>query len=221
MSFQTIAQKNEVSLQFGAGASAMTGLRSFSTMISNPESNDFFDYSGDNSIDFLMVGLVNFGYEYTFRNRLSLRTELAFQQKGFKSVGFIYDLNSNNGTRRAEISARFNYLSIPLKIGYRSKGENYIVGRLGLLSAYSPMNTGIIKVEGWETQRNSENFEQFDLALSLEAEYYYKLTDLIGINSGLMLDYGLKNFGNSSFQLRNFGLALKAGLTWQFSKSKK
>jgi len=76
--------------------------------------------------------LIGFNYEHLLSSKLSLETGLLYSQQGFKDIITFTDAMGNPSGENDNFKFNYDYLLVPLKIGY-SFGEKFkITPRIGI-----------------------------------------------------------------------------------------
>lgn len=147
--------------------------------------------------------------EYPFNEKLSLQTELNFQQKGEE-----HNSDDNNSAIRNE----FNYLSVPLlvkgtfndELGLKD-GWN-IFGYTG--PYYSYLTSAKFKVKEGSTTTNQDitgNSERNDWGMVFGGGVSYQIKNAGKVFCDLRYDMGLHSIDNDNPDLRNKVLGLSLG----------
>ena len=82
-----------------------------------------------------------FNYDYELKNRLDFGFEVAYEGRGFMEnllFGSNIDPRSpyKNINKKDDLIYNFNYISFPIKVGYRSGGRFFVSGNIGICPAF-------------------------------------------------------------------------------------
>lgn len=167
--------------------------------------------------------VVGFGYEYHFANNLKVGTNLLYSQKGFNTRIDFFGFPFGNSR---EINYSFDYLSIPLKVGYEYGEKFFVYGNAGLTNSFLVSATFTEPALGM----NFETVSKIEYKITEEVSTY-DLGMLIEVGGGYKFDFGLGAFLETGFQkgflsltkdnffsdysMRNFNFSLQLGLRYQ------
>lgn len=164
------------------------------------------------------------GYEYIFKNKLSLGAEVQYQERGFRqATNFTDQFGALLGISNSDY--RINYLSIPVKVGYYVGNRFFGFGNIGLapsflLKAQATFPTLNLAGEIIEQEPvdNTSSYSSFDLGGRAEVGGGYKLNKQFWVTGSVAYLHSLTPTKVSGFlnelQLRQFGINVNLGLKY-------
>lgn len=165
--------------------------------LSNINTQGFLDGS-DNYMGFI-GGLT---YEFQMKNRLSLGADLLYDRRGFKTdIVFTNDLGVATGETMT-ISYLFNYVSLPIKVGYKMGDKLKALVNVGLVPAYllKAQNHFPASIYSEETTMElTDGVTDFDLAALIEIGGEYTLKEKFVVFTNLGFKYSLTDHTNSEY----------------------
>ena len=161
-----------------------------------------------------------FSFDYLFKNKVRLGSELLLERRGFKDK---LNYTDGNGVTIGELkySIAFTYISIPIKVGYTIGNRIYGFGNAGLIPAFllsSKYNTDDIHFIGNNKNLTSTN-PKFDLATLAEIGIGCKTKNNINVYTAFRFQNSLTSTLKEPFangrSPKHVGLSLCAGLSYQ------
>ncbi len=161
--------------------------------------------------------------DYTFTNKIMLSADLLYSQRGFGN----YFLFGNNisatgsvSTGRELVYFHYDYISVPLKIGF-SRGKNYSAfGNVGLIPSYL-VNSKTVFEDG-SSNDNTDKVSKFDLAGQLELGFGYTFKESYFIYTSFSFVHSFTHLTNENYlyqvYLKNYGLNASIGIKYKFKK---
>ena len=209
-SIKTFSQTQFIGLQGGVN-------------FSNASSVLYFDGSKNK------LGLTGgIGYELMLKNYI-ITTGLLYNQFGFiKRILFAYE-NGNIFEINSDFEYNYDYLSIPLKLGYSIGKKFRIVPMLGIQPSFL-VKAGTIRPKldinnqkiGFRTVNVKEYVSKFDLAGLLEIELNYSINSHIDIFTSCDYKYSFTTFSNDNYfsecKLKHYAYAFSVGMKYKISK---
>ena len=176
-----------------------------------------------NNSNYRLVIIEGFCYEFLFRNNYTLGMDMIYSQKGFidKST-----LNGNAIEAQKDIKFNYNYLSLPVKIGY-TKGQK-LIGFLKMGLCPSILLSAGPSIDIFDEYGNlminlKNDVSKFDLEGSVEIGAGYVFVNHIELFSSVSYYMGLTTFTNSEYlkdgNLRYYGFSMVAGLKYRLGKN--
>jgi hypothetical protein len=168
-------------------------------------------------------------YEYTLKNNISISAGITYNQRGFRIP---YDLKDNAGNPIVEdeaIKFNYDYLSLPLKAGYRFGDKVFGFGNIGIVPAFlvnakqfhPGYKTDAVQV-GAETVDVSEYVSKFDFATLIEIGAGYNINEKYSVNTTVTYQRSLSTFSTYDYfeddHLRHTGLTLSIGVRYRLTK---
>ena len=133
--------------------------------------------------------LSGFNYEYLYRSKYTLGADLLYSQQGFQDEVKFYNAQENV-YRSSDLKFSYNYLSVPVKLGY-TKGD-HLKGfvKLGLcpsvlLKARTKVPKEDINLVGFEDINAYDEVPKFDLGGLIELGAAYVLKNDLELFSSL------------------------------------
>jgi hypothetical protein len=170
----------------------------------------------------LIAGLT---YEYAFLNKLYVGADVLYMQRGFVNK---FQYIDQNAISISEYKSKYNfdYLSIPIKIGY-STGERYFMfAQLGVVTSYlvsakyvAPPQFSIEGVTGFVNDMTND-FERFDLGGVFEIGGGYKFMERYMLYFSVAYQQRFTNLikapYNQDFRMSHYGVMANMGIKIAF-----
>lgn len=162
-------------------------------------------------------------YEYA-HNRLILGADALYNQMGFVEKTTFTDESGNIKLEDFESKFNYDYLSVPLKLGYSFGNKLRIVPMLGIQPSFllRAKTTGLIN--NAEQSMRSEVFDvkdhvtKFDCAGLVELELDFALMPNIDVFASCSGKYSLTKFSNSDYfpegNMKHHAFAFSLGLKY-------
>ena len=169
-----------------------------------------------------------FNYELLIKNKYTIGTDLIYSQQGFIDDQTFPDMNSSMLGNTQNSKYYYDYLSIPIKLGYTKGAKLKEFIKIGLspsflLSAEStiPMFDSAGNLTGYKKVDVKSNVSKFDLGGLLEIGIGYSLKNRIELFSSLTGRKSLTTFSNADYfgdsKMRHYGFSLIAGLKYRIN----
>jgi len=168
-------------------------------------------------------------YEYIFKSGFSVGADIVYNQRGFIS-DFIYtDVSGIPTGQKGTFKFNYDYLTVPLKVGYNYGKIFYSFANIGLTPSILLEAKHLIpEIELPETFLSSERYNltnkvnRFDIGGILEIGGGYKFKDrLLGFLS-LSYQHSLTTFTNSDYfadsKARHYGMTVNLGIKYALTK---
>jgi len=197
--------------------------------IANIQSNplNIFD---QNRVKFLSE--VN--YEFIYKKNISISLGLNYIQRGSKDPVSFTDGNGMplNGSNEYSYFFNYDYIGMPMKIGYRIKGKLNFTTRIGVIpsmlveaKALHPkfkFENGSIEIDGYDKTDYRSITNEYDIVPILELETSYTIKDRVKLNVLLLFQHGLMNVNTSSFfdgkPNKHIGIGVQLGCKYDISE---
>lgn len=198
ISMSIIAQTNSIGIFGGANMSKMNIMEI--TDVENPDGDHFFT-SYEPLFGF--VGGIN--YQRTFQIPITLDVGVMFNQYGCKfdpgiPISVILDGMSANITvvERVDSDFRcvFNYMSIPVLIGYKFGEKFSIIPKIGIQMSY--LINEKLKSKNSNDRIDLKNINKFHVAGVGEIEMCYMFNKCLGVFACITGKYSLLNYNKPS-----------------------
>jgi hypothetical protein len=184
------------------------------TNFTNVNSNNFNDKVFKTG---LSAGLT---FDYQYKNSISLSADLLYSQKGMGNYFLFGDAIGSNGFVSGErelVYFHYDYLSLPVKMGY-SFGQTFFgFGNFGLIPSYL-VNARIAFADGTsidETKRVSK----FDFAGQIELGFGYKIKDSYMLYTSISYSNSFTYLSNQQYyangNMINYGITASLGLKYK------
>lgn len=160
--------------------------------------------------------------DYILRNKISLGADILYSQKGFGNYFIFGDRIGSIGAtsdNRQLVNFHYDYLSIPLRIGY-SIGQTFSgFGNLGMIPSYL-LNAKMKFHEGTSTDQ-TDQASKFDFAGQIELGCGYKIKDSYFIYTSVTYANSLTYVSNQNYfsasDIKNYGVAVSLGLRYKLT----
>ncbi len=160
--------------------------------------------------------------DYLLRNNISLGADIIYSQKGFGNYFILGDQIGSNGQTSAGrdlIYFHYDYLSIPLKIGYSIGQTFYGFGNLGMIPSY--LVNAKTKFQEKTSIDQTDRASKFDFAGQIELGCGYKIKDSYFIYTSISYANSLTYVSNQNYfpasDITNYGVAVSLGLRYQLT----
>ena len=164
-----------------------------------------------------------FTYEYIFPKRVTVGADLIYSQRGFTNEIMHTDDLGNQTSGKATLEFTYDYLSLPIKIGYTTDGNLYSFGNIGLVPSLlidaktrRPTFDNGGRVTGTETIDITDRVTDTDFAGLVEIGAGYKISDSFDLFSTFSYQRSLTTITNSEYftntTIRHSGTTLYIGV---------
>ncbi|MDP1727871.1 MAG: hypothetical protein Q8M15_13885 [Bacteroidota bacterium] len=166
-------------------------------------------------------------YETIFKNNFSLCINLQYNQLGFGNY-FIFEdsidpvKGSIPGTGgRKILFFNYDYLTLPVKVGYYFGGHFFGFGYFGVTPSY--LIAAKTNVEGYPTSTDNTNaVTKFDIGGQIELGCGFEIKKRYAIYSSILYQQSFTTLSNSKYwhdsNIRNFGFIASVGLKYNLTK---
>jgi hypothetical protein len=204
-SINTFGQKHAIGIQGGLNLTHLTAKESF------------------DDIGFRTGFKGGLAYELKFRDRYQFGAGLLYSQQGFTDK-FIFMDDFGNVTGESEnFEYNYDYLKLPLKLGYEIGGKLKLVPRVGLVPSiliqaevFLPIFDSEWNIIGKETIKTTDKVSKFDFAGLLELGFDYGLSEKLWLCSSVAYERSITTFSNADYfagnKMRHYGFSLSVGL---------
>ena len=173
-----------------------------------------------------IIGGLN--YEFIFKSKYSLGADLLYSQKGFNDKMIFVDDNGNPTGITSDLKYYYDYLSLPLKIGYSSGDKLKGFVKIGICPSVllkAEMTTPKVNNNGNyignETTDATNNASKLDLGGLIELGAGYGLNNTLDLFSSITYNHSLTTFSNSKndyfsdAKMRHYGFSLAMGIKYK------
>lgn len=188
------------------------------------QSGNFFKNTA--TIQRMLLGL-NYGYK--FNNDLKISGDLLFSQTGFKSPMTLTD-EYGNPTAQDPVYTKFfyDYLSIPLKVGYEYGKNGFVYGNIGFTTSFllnAKTTTPIINEKLEEVGRNqfdvTKKVAPIEFGGEIEIGFGYTFLRKIGVYIEGNFHHGFTTISTKQYfpenTIFNYKASVILGLRYQFA----
>ena len=167
-------------------------------------------------------------YEFKISGRYRIGVDVLYSQQGFNEK---FSLVDEYGTYYGELNSEmnFDYLSIPIKIGYEIGNKITIIPKIGIVPAFPVTAESIIPklndsnlVIGQETVDQMDYISKFDFGGLIEVGMEHAFSEKLKFYSALSYQHSLTTFSNIDYfgdhNLRHYGLSVSVGIKHGLSK---
>lgn len=149
---------------------------------------------------------IGFGLSYNriLENNLNISLELAYEEKGIQGTIFYSDsVGQFNGTTSG-IDYYFNYLSLPMMLGYSFGNKFRVIPEIGFRASYllnaetkfpnivNQKNTGDIKTD------RTEDIRSFDFGVAFNLNCVFFIENNIALELGYNFDQSITEFDENN-----------------------
>ena len=192
--------------------------------------------STNTSIDFISstnyakTGLsAGLTYEHACKGHLFFGADLIYNQRGFKDDIIFYDIEGNTTGERYTLKYDYNYLSVPLKLGF-TFGEKLcgftnfgvIPSLLVKANTISPTFDSNAQRIGDETIDVTNRASKFDFAGLIEIGAAYRINERYVFAASFSYQRSLTTLTNADYfansTIKMLGMALNLGVKYAFTK---
>lgn len=159
--------------------------------------------------------LSGFSYDLTTKRKISFGAELLYEQRGFINKFYLY---TGVGNKDYSSHSNYNYISLPIKIGFKSSNRFFVYGNVGTIPAIlvnANYNTYLFKNQeyvGDTTISLLKNGRSVDLSLFTEIGCGFKINKNFSVVSSFRKQFTFLSFKlnnqSSSFQYSGINLSL-------------
>jgi opacity protein-like surface antigen len=176
------------------------------------------------------IGIISgINYEFMFQGKYTLSADILYNQQGFIIKTNYTDENGNLTGKSTEDKFDYDYLSLPLKIGYTLGNKIKVFTKIGVCpSVLLKAETKISKVDisgnliNYETFDVKDKVSKFDLGGLIEFGAGYGLNNNLELFSSFICRKSLTTFSNADYfkdsKMRHYGFSLTIGLKYKLSK---
>jgi len=170
----------------------------------------------------IMGGL---SYEYLLNDHFSMGTDVIYNQRGFRSDFIFMDELGNQTGEKAIFKFNYDYLSLPLKAGYRTDDKLYTFANIGLVPSIltnaktvMPLFDENMNADGNETIDITDKVAKFDLAALAEIGVGYSFRDRCWLYSSCGYLHSFTTITNDHYfadsKISHNGLAFSIGIKY-------
>ncbi len=177
--------------------------------------------------------LTEVNYEMIYRKNISISVGLNYVQRGFRDpLFFTDDLGMQINFNDFANLWTYDYVGMPIKIGYRVKGKVSFTPRIGLIPSqlvkaklHIPMFTfesGMLELDKYDEIAIEGSVNKFDIVPIFELETAYTIKNRIQLNVLLLFQHGLVEVNKNEFfetkPNRHIGIGVQLGCKYDISE---
>ena len=167
-------------------------------------------------------------YEYLFLKHFTIGADLLYVQRGFRNdVTFTDNVGNSLGITR--IRYNYDYVSLPVKIGFTIGSKLYAFANIGICPSYLvsaktifPMVDSQMNIIGENIVTNTKDVTRFDWAAIVEAGGGYKINDKMSVYASFAYQHSFTSIDNSTYfvnsKVKHYGMAFSVGVKYALAK---
>ncbi len=169
-------------------------------------------------------------FEHAFKRHFLFTTGISYNRFGFKQQ-FDFTDNFANPVGQFPMNFYYDYLSLPITLGYKMGDKMFISINAGLSPSYLidakhvfelPSQVYAYNGINTETTNYTSSLNRFDLGGILTVGCGLKFKNRYIINSDVSYRHSFPSISNSKYfshdEIKNFGLSISVGLKYAISK---
>ena len=187
------------------------------------------NYFKDSKFHNGIVGGLN--YEYRFHNNFSVGVDLLYVQKGFILKTVYTDNFGNKSGKSDKLQQLYDYLSIPIKIGYTVGNKLKGFAKIGICPSTILKAEGIypvVDINGNYLKTDKYNYinlvSKYDLGGLIELGTRYGLNNNLELFSSFTYNKSFRTFTNEKFfmdaNMRHYDFSLDVGVKFKLHTKK-
>lgn len=168
-------------------------------------------------------------YEHLFKRHLIFGTDLIYNQRGFKDDVIFYDIEGNPTSEKYTTKYNYNYVSLPLKLGFTFGKKLYGFTHFGVIPSFLVnANTIVPTFDSNANRHGEETFDvtyrvsKFDFAGLFEIGASYPLNETYLFFASFSYQRSLTTLTNANYfansTIKMYGMALNLGVKYALSK---
>ncbi len=191
----------------------------------NLTSVSFADFPGKVPRGGMVVGA---SYEFLTKKQFSLGVDILYAERGYKTGLPFMDEFGEVADKNFKTSFNYDYLSIPVKLGF--KFGNNLYGFMNLGGVPSLMIDAKTIMPGFNGGENmeidvKERVREIDLAAMIELGGGYKIKGAYWVFTSIAYQYSFTNVTDSNYftadEMFHFGLTFSLGMKFTLNPTKK
>jgi len=166
-----------------------------------------------------------FSYDYIFKKNFIIGADILYNQRGFTNDIIFIDENGNPTGQKATTNFNYDYLTIPLKVGYNYGKTFYCFANTGLTPAILiDAQTITPKIEFLPSEQNdvTDRVNKFDIGGIVEVGGGYKFEDRFWLYLSFSYQRSFTTITSSDYfanlKIRHNGMAINIGLKYALTK---
>ena len=167
---------------------------------------------------------VGFSYDYIFKKNFMVGTDILYNQRGFTSDIILTDA-LGNPIQKVTMNFDYDYLTIPLKVGYHYGETFFGFANIGLTPAMlinARTITPNIEFNSSGKYDVTDRVNKFDIGGIVEVGGGYKFIDRFWLYSSFSYQHSFSTITNSDYyansKIRHNGMTISVGLRYALTK---
>jgi hypothetical protein len=167
-------------------------------------------------------------YDLMLTEKYVLEIDVLYSQRGVNDQFSIID-DYGQYAGQVETEMNYDYLSFPIKIGYKLGNKLKIIPKIGIVPAIaikaeitSPFIDRGGEIIGKETIDHMDFISKFDFGGIVELGFEKDLSENFVFNSNLNYKHSLTTFSNSDYfdgqDMRHYGFSVTVGIKYRLNK---
>jgi hypothetical protein len=163
-------------------------------------------------------------YEYFLNKNVSVSAGIAYNSRGY-ATKVMADTAGNLLEKEVKAKNKFDYVTLPLKLGFSYGKKLFGFGKVGIIPAIllsAQTITPLIDVNGNIIENQTEKFtnkvRKMDIAGIVEIGGGYNITDRCRVKVSLSYQHSFSSLTTDNYfpnsAIRNRGITLALGLAW-------
>ena len=168
---------------------------------------------------------VGLSYDYIFKKNFIVGADILYNQRGFTTDIIFTDEHGNLTGQKATMNYNYDYLTIPLKVGYHYGKSFYCFVNIGLTPAIlMDAQTIIPKIKFLPSEKHdvTDRVNKFDIGGIIEIGVGYKFIDRFWLYSSFSYQNSFTTITNSDYfansKIRHNGMTISIGLKYALTK---
>jgi hypothetical protein len=160
-------------------------------------------------------------YEYFFNKSVSVGAGAVYSLRGYTTKAVAADTMSNGGKSKT----KFDYISLPLKLGFTFGNKFFGFGKIGLVPAVlikAQTTAPVMGADGEVIENKTENLtnkiRRMDIGGIVEIGGGYNLTERCRVKVSFSYQHSFSSITTDNYHpnsaIRNRGMSLSLGLAW-------
>ena len=174
------------------------------------------DYSLNNEPKIGYAIGINFKY---IKDKLSFGTNVLYERKGdMYQIDVTTPSDPDNSIGTADVSRNFNYLTIPILIGYRFGSQRKIGVNLGPYSSFLISQNTVTEFNSEKSELDdSQSWQNYDFGITSSIDYQIGITDYLNLSIEGRYNIGITDIlqvENTDWTFKNQSLLFLVGINY-------
>ena len=183
----------------------------------------------DNNTNYRTGFAVGLSYDYIFKRNFTLGADILYNQRGLTSDDIFRDEHGNPTGQKEIMTFNYDYLTIPIRVGYHYGNIFYAFTNIGLtpavlLDAQISIPEIRINETAFPSERHNvtDRVNKFDVGGIIEIGGGYKFKDRFWLYTSFSYQRSLTTITNPDYfansKIRHNGMAINVGLKYALTK---